>query len=102
MFHTFYSCSTLFPSSSTFFYSYSTLFPSSSTNLQSCSTLSPSCSTLFHSSSTFYQQFDINTKMAAICQSADMFLGSKNLVLTFLYNFGSNIILTIHHEINIF
>src|ERR1700743_2021572 len=28
--------------------------------------------------------------MAAICQSADMFLGSKNLVLTYLYNFGSS------------
>src|SRR6202012_4698685 len=84
------------------FHSYSTLSPSSSTNLQSWSTLSPSFSTLFHSSSTFYQQFELKTKMAAICQSADMFLGSKNLVLTFLYNFGSNIIPTIHHEINIF
>jgi len=55
-----------------------------------------------------YQQkfdtFDLKTKMAAICQSADMFLGSQKLVLTFLYNFhfGSNILPTIFYEINVF
>src|SRR6202000_1410794 len=78
---TFYSCSTLSPSSYTFFrhlphfsthvlpfllifhscpvilytfYSCSTLFPSSSALSHSYSTLSPSSSTLFHSCSTLF------------------------------------------------
>src|ERR1700761_4246908 len=44
--HTFYSCSTLFPSPSTLFHSCSTLSPSSSTLFHSYSTLSPSSTTL--------------------------------------------------------